>query len=33
MREQIIAAGFAPETVFAGHVSNGGGVSYVFGAG
>lgn len=33
MREEIIAAGFAPETVFAEHVAAAGGVSYVFGAG
>lgn len=33
MREQLLAAGFAAESVFAEHVKSGGGVSYVFGAG
>jgi len=33
MREQLIAAGFSAERVFAEHVRSGGGVSYVFGAG
>lgn len=33
MREQMIAAGFVAERVFAEHVASGGGVSYVFGAG
>lgn len=33
MRRAIIDAGFAPESVFALHVTQGGGVSYVFGAG